>query len=152
MTDHDPIEAVIQALERQMSKSVGAEHLRPEPIIEVTRGFLHGDVAQNVKIENPSQATRTNDSLIKARYASTVLRVAQTCDNNTAARLVGGLTRDLPLPNELPEIVDIHIRAIDSFIKLSASLGDATNSERQRPWKAAVGASADWLRAVKAQQ
>ena len=31
------------------------------------------------------------DSLIKARYALTILRVAQAADRQTAARLVGGL-------------------------------------------------------------
>ena len=109
MTDHDPVEAVIQALERQMSKSVRAEYLRPEPITEVMRG----DAAQNGKVENASQGMRSNDSLVKARYAWRVLRVAQTTDTNTAPRLVRGLARDLPLPNELPQILEIHLRAIE---------------------------------------
>ena len=40
---------------------------------------------------------RDGDSLIKARYASTILRIAQGADRQTAARLVWGIARDLPL-------------------------------------------------------
>jgi hypothetical protein len=151
VTDHDAIEAVTQALERQMSQPVGAEYHRPEPITEVTRGS-RADVAQNVvKAENASHGVRP-DSLVKARYASTVLRVAQTTDTNTAARLIRGLMRDLPHPNELPQISEIHLRAINSFIQLASSLNPATNSERQSVWKAALDATADWLRALEAKQ
>src|SRR6516164_6881407 len=41
---------------------------------------------------------RDADSLIKARYASTILRIAQGADRETAARLVWGIARDLPHP------------------------------------------------------
>ena len=54
------------------------------------------------------------DSLIKARYALTILRVAQAADRQTAVRLVAGLVRDLPHPSERPEIARIHLAAIDS--------------------------------------
>jgi hypothetical protein len=40
------------------------------------------------------------DSDIKARYALTVLRVAQAADRETAARLVQSLARDFPHPEE----------------------------------------------------
>ena len=152
MTDNDALEAIVQALERQMSRPVEAEHPRPERITEVTRGFLPADAAQNVaKVENARQALKP-DSLVKARYASTVLRVAQTTDTNTAARLVRGLTRDLPHSNELPQILEIHLRAIDSLIQLASSLDATANSERQSVWKAALDATADWLRAVEGEQ
>jgi hypothetical protein len=135
-----------------MSKSVGVEYLRPEPITDVARRLPHGDAAQDARVENASQGMRPNDSLVKARYAWRVLRVAQTTDTNTAARLVGGLARDLPLPNELPRIMDIHLGAIDSFIQLASSLNAATDSERLNVWKAALDATAGWLRVVEAEQ
>ena len=135
-----------------MSDSVGIEHLRPEPITHVMRGLRQDDTAQDAEVKNANQDGRSNDSLVKARYASTVLRVAQTTDTNTAARLVGGLARDLPLPNELPQIVETHLFAIDSFIQLASSLSATTDSERQSAWKAALDATADWLRVVEANQ
>ena len=58
---------------------------------------------------------RDGDSLIKARYALTILRVAQGTDRQTAARLIWGLARDRPHPNERPEIARLHLAAINSF-------------------------------------
>ncbi len=81
----------------------------------------------------------------------TILRVAQTSDQETAARLVRGVAHDFPHPNERPEIADIHLRAIKSFIHLAASLGDATKS-KQHPWNTALDEAKDWLRAVDAEQ
>ena len=52
VTDHDPVEAVIQALEQQMTKAVGAEYRRAEPQTEVTRGLLHGVPVQNDEVES----------------------------------------------------------------------------------------------------
>jgi len=63
--------------------------------------------------------------------------------------LVGSIAGDLPLQSELPEIADIHLRAIASFVQLATSLRDTTNPKRQPPWKTAVDAAADWLRAVE---
>jgi hypothetical protein len=77
------------------------------------------------------------------------LRVAQTSDREAAARLVGSIAGDLPLQSELPEIADIHLRAIASFVQLATSLRDTTNPKHQPPWKTAVDAAADWLRAVE---
>ena len=89
-----------------------------------------------------------HDSLIKARYASTVLRVAQTVDQQTAARLVSGLSRDLPCPTERPEIAELHFRAINSFSELATALYNETASNRERLWKSAMDAAAAWLNAV----
>jgi hypothetical protein len=125
MTLRDSIEAVMQALQRQQSEATARDPIPAEPIIEV----------------GPA-----DDSLIKARYASTILRVARTSDRETAARLVRGLAGDLPLQSEHPEIADMHIRAIDSFYQLATSLRD---NEQRPPWKTAVDAAADWLRAVE---
>ena len=66
---------------------------------------------------------RDGDSLIKARYASTILRIAQG-DRQTAARLVWGIARDLPHPGERPEIARLHLAAINSFAQLATALND----------------------------
>jgi hypothetical protein len=100
-------------------------------------------------MEGSGRLAPTRDSLIKARYASTILRIAQTSDRETAARLVGSIASDLPLQSEFPEITDIHMRAIASFVQLETSLRDTTNPKQQPLWKAAVDAAADWLRAVE---
>src|SRR6202171_4657011 len=124
MTHRDSIEAVMRALQRQQSEAYEREPIPAEPIIEVVRAFLPRNPTQNVRIEGYGQLAPADDSLIKARYASTILRVAQTSDREAAARLVGSIAGDLPLQSELPEIADIHLRAIASFIQL------ATNSPK----------------------
>jgi hypothetical protein len=149
MTNSDSIEAVMRALQRQQSEAYEREPIPAEPIIEVARAFLPRSPTQNARIEGPGGLAPGNDSLIKARYASTILRVAHTSDRESAARLVGSIAGDLPLQSELPEIADIHLRAIDSFVQLATSLRDTTNPKQQPPWKTAVDAAADWLRAVE---
>jgi hypothetical protein len=62
------------------------------------------------------------DSEIKARYALAVLRVAQAADRETAARLVLGLAKDLPHPDELREVASLHFEAIEAFEKLAEGL------------------------------
>src|SRR6516162_7379522 len=91
---------------------------------------------------------RGHDSLIKARYASTVLRVAQTVDQQTAARLVSGLSRDFPCPTERREIAELHFRAINSFSELATALCNETASKREHLWRSAMDAAAAWLNAV----
>jgi hypothetical protein len=94
-------------------------------------------------------ASPGHDSLIKARYASTVLRVAQAMDRRTAARLVIGLSRDFPCPAERPEIAELHFRAIDSFSELAAALGsEKTTSKREHLWTVAMDAVGTWLGAA----
>jgi hypothetical protein len=77
------------------------------------------------------------------------LRVAQTSDREAAARLVGSIAGDLPFQSELPEIADIHLRAIASFVQLATRLRDKTNPKQQPPWETASDAAADWLREVE---
>ena len=89
-----------------------------------------------------------DDSLIKAKYASSVLRVAQTLDQQTAARIVSGLSRDFPCPTERPEIAELHLRAINSFSELATALYNQTASMREDLWKSAMVAVAAWLNAV----
>ena len=111
-------------------------------ILEQTRGELD-DNRRFSAIREPG-----HDSLIKARYASTVLRVAQTVDQQTAARLVSGLSRDFPCPTERPEIAELHLRAINSFLELKIALNKETASRREHLWKSAMDAAATWLNAV----
>ena len=134
------IEAVIEALQRHQSGTFQAEHLQQA---------LHAAIPQNTRTR---QLRRTDDSLIKARYASSVLRVAQTADRKTAARLARGLAHDLPHPDEFPDTADIHLRAIDTFSLLAADLDGAANPNQQRLWKAALDAAEEWLRAVRTQR
>ena len=98
--------------------------------------------------QSPAFGDPGHDSLIKARYASTVLRVAQTVDQQTAVRLVSGLSRDFPCPTERPEIAEFHFRAINSFSELATALYNETASKRQQLWNSAMEAAAAWLNAV----
>jgi hypothetical protein len=110
----------MQALQRQQSKASGSEPIFVETIIEAAGAFLPRRPTQTVRIENPFRLA-FNDSLIKARYALTILRVARTSDRKTAARLVRAIACDSPLQSELPEIADVHLRAIVSFVQLANS-------------------------------
>src|ERR1700732_2278169 len=140
MTHRDSIEAVMQALQRQQEEAYEREPIPAETIIEVARAFLPRNPTQNARIEGDRQLAPADDSLIKARYASTILRVAQTSDRDAAARLVGSIAGDLPLQSELPEVADIHLRAIASFVQLATNLRDKTNPKQQPPWKTALDA------------
>jgi hypothetical protein len=102
---------------------------------------------QSARIKDPGRLT--NDSLIKSRFASTVLKVARISDPETAARLVSAISRDLPLDSEIPEIADVHRRAIASFDQLATSLVEGQNLRQQLCWTTALDAAAVWLRAVQ---
>jgi hypothetical protein len=86
------------------------------------------------------------DSQVKARYALAVLRVAQAADRETAARLVLGLARDLPHPEERREIAALHIEAIEAFEQLAEGLLISAAESR---WKAAFAAASKWLGVVE---
>jgi hypothetical protein len=110
---------------------------------------IPASTAQNSRINDPGRLA-AGDSLIKSRYASTILKVARRSDRETAARLVRGISRDFPLRGEIPEIANLHHRAIASFDRLATSLVDAIDPIKQQPlWKAALDAAAEWLRAVQ---
>ena len=136
----DLVRAVVQVRDQQQSAAFGGEI--PPVVPEKTRGNLDAG-RRFLPIGDPA-----HDSLIKARYASTVLRVAQTADQRTAARLVSGLSRDFPCRTELPEIAELHFRAINSFSDLASALCSETASKRQHLWKSARDATAAWLNAV----
>ena len=134
--------AVVQAAERQQRAALGSEIPPVVQIVEPTRGSLDGGRRSS------AIGDTGHDSLIKARYASTVLRVAHTVDQETAARLVSGLSRDFPCPTERPEIAELHFRAINLFSELATSLYKQTASRREHLWKSAMDAAAAWLDAV----
>jgi hypothetical protein len=145
------IEAVIEALQREQSGSLAGGTARIEHIVQgaAMRGNLQSS-APNARIGDAGWSTQ--DSLIKARFASTVLRVAQTTDQKTAARLVRGLARDFPHPNERQEIAGIHLSAIEAFFQLAANLEDAIDFKRQNFWSIALAAAQEWLRVVSSQE
>jgi hypothetical protein len=87
------------------------------------------------------------DSEVKARYALAVLRVAQAAERETAARLVLGLARDLPHPDELREVVSLHFEAIEAFEKLAEGL--RVSAVTASPWSAAIAAASKWLSVVE---
>jgi hypothetical protein len=87
------------------------------------------------------------DSEVKARYALAVLRVAESADRETAARLVQGLARDLPHPDERREVAALHFEAIGVFEKLADVL--RTPKTAQSSWTAATAAASKWLAAVE---
>jgi len=136
----DSVGALVQALEQQQSVAFGSEIPPVVQTSEPTRG--------NGGRRLPAIGDPGHDSLIKARYASTVLRVAQTVDQEAAARLVSGLSRDFPCPTERPEIAELHFRAINSFSELATSLYNQTASRQKYLWKSAMDAAAAWLDAV----
>jgi hypothetical protein len=138
----DLVGAVVQAIEQQQSAAFGSEIPPVVQTIEPTRGNPDASKRFSV-IGDPG-----HDSLIKARYASTILRVAQTVDQQTAARLVSGLSRDFPCPTERAEIAELHFRAINSFSELATALYSDTASKREHLWKSAMDTAAAWLNAV----
>jgi hypothetical protein len=147
MSNYGAVEAVLQALQR--SDAIRGDPLPAAPLPK-PEPSIHLNPPQQDSSEKPSAGGK--DSLIKARFAATVLRVAQSADRQTAARLVRGLARDAPLPNELPELADIHLDAIAIFVRLAAGLADGTNASQQHLWNAAQDATKHWLATLNAPQ
>ena len=108
----DLVRTVIEPIEWQQSAVLSSGSVPVVQINEPTRDSDH------CASQDPAIG---QDSLVKARYASTVLRVAQTADQHTAARLLSGLARDFPCRNERVEIAELHFRAIDSFAELATA-------------------------------
>jgi hypothetical protein len=138
----DLVRTVIEPIEWQQSAVLSSGSV---PVVQMNVPTRDSDhcASQGPAIEEPGQ-----DSLVKARYASTVLRVAQTADQHTAARLLSGLARDFPCRSERLEIAELHFRAIDSFFELATALTNETGSRPQDLWKRAVNAATAWLQAV----
>jgi hypothetical protein len=96
-----------------------------------------------VELETSQTKIVDHDSLAKARYAITLLRVAKTSDHRTAVRLIEYLASDFPRPDSSPEIVRAHGDAIAIFNQLALSLNNPRNSVV--PWSVAVDAANRWL-------
>ena len=135
----DLVRTVIEPIEWQQSAVLSSGSVPVVQINEPTRDSDH------YASQDPAIG---QDSLVKARYASTVLRVAQTEDQHTAARLLSGLARDFPCRNERVEIAVLHFRAIDSFVELATALENETGSRPQDLWKRAVNAATAWFEVV----
>jgi hypothetical protein len=88
-----------------------------------------------------------NDSKIKARYALAVLKIAQSADRETAARLISGLARDFPHPDERRDVAALHFDAIEAFEQLAESL---RSPAAPTTWGPASSTTSKWLSAVEA--
>jgi hypothetical protein len=87
------------------------------------------------------------DGVIKARYASSVLRVARTLETSKAVRMVKGLAADHPDLGDKPEIVDAHLAAVTSFSKLAEVLEAGAPSAVA--WNNANIAVSTWLKLIE---
>jgi hypothetical protein len=104
------------------------------------------DCRSEAEVEEVSDEFK-RDSEIKARYALAVLKAAQAADRETAARLILGLSRDLPHPNEMQEVAALHFESIAAFEKLAEVL--RVSAEAAPSWSAAMAAASKWLGAVE---
>ena len=84
-----------------------------------------------------------NKSLIQARYALALLRIAKTSERDAALSLLGGLVGDRPLPGVNRELADLHHDAIAAFGGVIDVL--QTGSSVLPPWTAALDATNRWL-------
>jgi hypothetical protein len=83
------------------------------------------------------------DSLVKANYARTVLRVARDAERRTSAQLVEGLATDFPAHDDRPEVVEAHERATEMLGRLVDSIrGPAAGSVTA--WDEAIKAVENW--------
>jgi hypothetical protein len=62
------------------------------------------------------------DSLIKARYAITILKTARASDRATAIKLIEGLALDFPAPETSDDVVEVHHKAVMKFYELAEAL------------------------------
>jgi hypothetical protein len=116
--------------------------------LDAAAGTVQDTACTVGRIGSTAAVMRSNrDSEVKARYALAVLRVAQSADRETAARLVQGLARDLPHPDERREIAALHFQAIDAFEKLADGL--RVSATAPSSWKAATAATSKWLAVVE---
>ena len=84
-----------------------------------------------------------NKSLIQARYAFALLRIAKTSDRKAALHLLEGLVGDRPLPGVDQQLADLHHDAIEAFSSVIDVL--QTGSNVAVPWNAALDATNRWL-------
>jgi hypothetical protein len=89
-----------------------------------------------------------NDSLIKANYARSLLRVARNSPKDDALKLIESLAREVPNRDTKLEIANAHRSATAAFTQLATSIRvSALTVEVQ--WKRAEAAIYEWLALVK---
>ena len=89
-----------------------------------------------------------NKSLIQARYALALLRIAKTSERDAALSLLGGLVGDRPLPGVNRELADVHHDAIAAFGGVIDGWHTGS-SAAVPPWTAALDATNRWLRTAE---
>lgn len=85
-----------------------------------------------------------NKSLIQARYALALVRIAKTSERDAALSLLGGLVGDRPLPGVNRELADSHHDAIDAISGVIDVL-QTGSSGAVPPWNAALNSTNRWL-------
>ena len=85
-----------------------------------------------------------NKSLMQARYALALLRIAKISERDAALRLLGGLVVDRPWHGVDQELADLHCDAIEAFNRVIDAL--QTGSSPAVPtWNRALDATNRWL-------
>ncbi len=82
-------------------------------------------------------------SLVKARYATAVLRIARCSEKHTAADLVEGLMTESPDSDDRPDVARAHRKAIESFGTLADNIRSQSGG-RSIHWDAAFAAMDRW--------
>jgi hypothetical protein len=89
-----------------------------------------------------------DDSLVKAKYALTILKVAKTVERKTSAQLVEGLATDFPAHDDRPEVAQAHKHATEIFGQLADSIrGPGGGSPHL--WDTASRAVENWRRTIE---
>jgi hypothetical protein len=89
-----------------------------------------------------------NDSLVKAKYAFTILKVARSADRRTAAELAEGLATDFPAHDDRPEVARAHEHATAIFRQLADSILGAAGGPPGM-WDSAFRAIEIWRKIIE---
>jgi len=86
------------------------------------------------------------DSLIKARYAITILKTARASDRPTGVKLIEGLALDFPSPDTSHDVAEAHHKAVMKFYELAEAL---RSGQEIGLWIPAEQAAKRWLDVVQ---
>jgi hypothetical protein len=86
-------------------------------------------------------------SIVRARYISTILRVARTSDAHEAKRLVIGLGSEYAHPDTPADLAPFENAAIVAIDQLSSGLASSANNQSTL-WERAAAAATEWLNAA----
>ncbi len=84
-------------------------------------------------------------SLVKAKYAAAVLKVARNVEKQTAARLIEGLAADFPEDGDRLEVARAHRIATEIYGSLAESLRGPAGGQSLL-WETAIAATDRWRR------